>query len=199
MKRYLRALRKIALVLLAAWLFGCGLVAAMIHYTGTVDQLVPSDVIIVLGAALTTEGKPYWALSRRAEHAAQLWKDGRAQKILCTGGVGRHVRIPRSEADGCREIAMREGVPRSAIVLEERSTSTEEQARNVRAIMVGHGWKRATLVSDSYHVFRARYILRRMGIDVVLSPVPAAKIESRTFYLYSVVREVMAMHRQVLK
>ncbi|WP_157899044.1 YdcF family protein [Luteitalea pratensis] len=199
MKRFLLLLRRIALVALVMWLSACGLLLVIIHYTGTRDEAVRSDLIIVLGAALTDEGKPYKALSRRSEHAAELWKMGYAAMILCTGGIGRSVRIPRSEADGCREVVMREGVPRTAIVLEERSRSTEEQVRNTRDIMVKHGWRRAILVSDSYHVFRARRIFSSMGIHVALSPVPAAKIESPLFYVFSMIREVLALHEQVLK
>ena len=70
--------------------------------------------------------------------------------------------------------------------------------RNIRTIMAEQGWTRATLVSDSYHVFRARYIVRRMGFDVALSPVPASTI-GPAFYVYSVVREVAALHRQVFR
>ena len=70
---------------------------------------------------------------------------------------------------------------------------------NTRAIMMEHGWKTAILVSDSYHVFRARYIFGSMGINVALSPVPVAQIAMPLFYLFSMVREVAAMHRQVLK
>ncbi len=119
-------------------------------------------------------------------------------RVLCTGGIGQQVRTARSEADACREIVLRHGVPRAAVVLEETSRSTEEQARNIRTVMAAHGWTRATVVSDSYHVFRARYIVRRMGFDVALSPVPVSKI-GPAFYLYSVVREVAALHRQFLR
>lgn len=199
MTRYLRLLRRLAILLLVSWLVACVLLVAAIHYTGTVDEPVRSDVIIVFGAALTDDGKPYRALSRRSEHAADLWKNGHAATIICTGGVGPNVRIPRSEADGCREVAMREGVPRTAIVLEETSRNTEENARNARRIMVEHGWNSAILVTDSYHMFRARYLARRVGIDVVPSPVPVARIGSPLFYLHSVVREVAALHGQLLK
>ena len=94
---------------------------------------------------------------------------------------------------------MRAGVPPTAVVLEETSRNTEEQTLRIHDIMAARGWKHATLVSDSYHVFRARYIARGMGIDVLLSPVPAATIQSPAFYVSSLVREVMAMHQQVLK
>ena len=76
---------------------------------------------------------------------------------------------------------MRAGVPATAIVLEDTSRNTEEQALRIHEIMAARGWKHATLVSDSYHVFRARYIASGMGIDVVLSPVPAAQVPSPRF------------------
>lgn len=198
MDRLFRRVRRLVLVLLASWLGGCTLLAAAIFYTGTVDAAVRSDVIIVLGAALTKDGKPYLALTRRSEHAAALWKKGLAGTIICTGGIGPQQRVLRSEADGCREILMRDGVPLEAIVLEEASQSTEEQAHNTRDIMAAHGWKSAILVSDSYHVFRARYLVRRVGMDVSLSPVPA-NATGPVFYVASLVREIMAMHQQVFK
>jgi len=195
---YAPQLRRLALAFPAVWLTACAVLAVVIHRTGTTDEARYSDVIVVLGASLTRDGKPNPALSRRSEHAALLWKAGRAARILCTGGVGQQLRISRSEADACREIVVREGVPRAAVILEETSRSTDQQVLNVRTVMAEHGWTHATLVSDSYHVFRARYIVRRLGFDVALSPVPVSKI-GPAFYVYSVVREVAALHRQVLR
>ena len=199
MKRLFRRLWRLALVLLVGWLAVCVVLMAIIHRTGSIDQPGRTDVILVLGAALSRDGTPYKALIRRSAHAARLWKQGRAAMVMCTGGIGSHVRVPRSEADGCREVLMRAGVPVTAIVLEDTSRNTEEQARRIHEIMVRHGWKRATLVSDSYHVFRARYIARGMGIEVLLSPVPASQIDNWAFYVSSLVREVAAMHRQVVR
>ena len=187
------------MVFVLIWLFGCAILVAIIHYTGTIDEAVPSDVIIVLGAGMTDDGRPNWALSRRAEHAAELWHMGYAENIICTGGVGRNVIIPRSEAEGCQEVLLGQGVPQSAIILEDTSRSTEENARNSQVIMQANGWETAILVSDSYHVFRARHIFNRAGINVLLSPVPIAKIESPVFYAYSMVREIFALHWQFIK
>jgi uncharacterized SAM-binding protein YcdF (DUF218 family) len=196
--RYFGRVRRVALVLVVTWFGVCAALAAAIVITGAIDKAVRSDVIIVLGAALTRDGKPYLALTRRAEHAAALWKRGLAGTIICTGGVGPQLRVRRSEADGCREVLMRDGVPRAAIVLEETSQSTEEQAHNSRDIMAAHGWTSAILVSDSYHVFRARYLMTRVGIDASLSPVPVTAT-GPAFYVASLVREIMALHQQVFK
>lgn len=179
---------------LLLWLGACLALAAIVVWTGTRDEAGRADVIIVLGAALSRDGTPYKALTRRSQHAARVWKDGRAPVIVCSGGVGPNQ--TRSEADGCREVLMRSGVPRDAIVLEERSRTTEENARFSKAIMEGRGWRTAIVVSDSYHVFRAGRLMARAGLDVRLSPVPATQVGSPLFYVLSVVREVGALQWQ---
>lgn len=196
MKRHVPSLRRIAIAVPATWLGACAVLAAIVHYTGTKTTAARADVIIVLGAAITDRGEPGPALTRRAAHAAAVWKAGHGGTIICTGGIGPKARVRRSEADGCREILQRAGVPATAIVLEDQSRNTAENARNARVIMARHGWSRATLVSDSYHVFRARLLCRRAGIEVELSPVPAAEVRSPLFYLSSLIREVAALHVQ---
>jgi len=181
---------------LATWLCVSVVLAVLVIAAGTVDRAAPADVIVVLGAALNRDGTPYRALTRRTERAADLWQQGLARTVICTGGIGAHVRVPRSEADGCREVLMARGVPRSAIVLEEASRTTAENARETRALMARHGWRTAIVVSDSYHVLRARYLFGRAGVDAVTSPVPAAKVGSPLFFLLSVVREVVALQSQ---
>jgi uncharacterized SAM-binding protein YcdF (DUF218 family) len=196
MTRNVRLMGRVAGGLVITWLGACAVLAAVVHYTGTRTTTGRSDVIIVLGAAMTDRGEPGPALTRRAAHAVALWTSGHGGMIICTGGIGPAARVQRSEADGCRDVLVREGVPATAILLEDQSRTTAENARNARAIMARHGWSRATLVSDSYHVFRARLLCRRAGIEVELSPVPAAEVRSPLFYLSSLIREVAALHVQ---
>jgi uncharacterized SAM-binding protein YcdF (DUF218 family) len=196
--RALRLAGRLVLALVATWLCVSVVLAGLVVYTGTVDSAVRSDVIVVLGAALNRDGTPYRALTRRAEHAASLWSRGMAARVICTGGIGAHVQVPRSEADGCREVLMRHGVPRTAIVLEESSRTTAGNAREAQQVMQRHGWRRAIVVSDSYHVLRARYLFVRAGVDVVTSPVPAVQVGSPLFYVMSVVREVAALQWQMV-
>jgi uncharacterized SAM-binding protein YcdF (DUF218 family) len=190
-------LGRIILVAIAMWLLIIIGLISLIHYTGTIDEAQSADVIIVLGAGLSNSGRPGWALTRRSAHAAELWKQGSAETIICTGGTGYNQ--SRSEADGCREVLIRNGVPSSAIILEENSRSTEENAIFSRQIMDANAWETALLVSDSYHVFRGRYIFSSQGIDVFLSPVPAQEIRGFPTYYSSVFREVLALHWQVFK
>jgi hypothetical protein len=59
---------------------------------------------------LERDNRPGPALTRRANHAAELWKRGLAPAIICTGGItGRE--NTRSEASACSELLRAAGVP----------------------------------------------------------------------------------------
>ncbi|BCS32565.1 hypothetical protein TBR22_A17790 [Luteitalea sp. TBR-22] len=199
MRRVFRVVMRFVRRVVVAWAMVCAVLVAAVVSVGMIDRPAPADVIVVLGAALTDEGAPGKALTRRSEHAADLWTQGFAGMVICAGGIGPDAWIQRSEADGCREVLMRHGVPRDRIVLEETSRTTAENARNAGGIMARHGWRRALVVSDSYHVFRARVLCRRAGMDVVTSPVPVSRVGSPLFYVMSVVREVGALHVQLFR
>ncbi len=113
------------------------------------------DAIVVCGCRVHRDGRASPALARRARLAAALHRRGLAPILVTTGGVGTP---PPSEARAAAEIAMREGVPEHAIVLEERSTSTEENAREAARLVDA---QRVLVVTDAYHVFRAERVFRR--------------------------------------
>ncbi len=119
------------------------------------------DAIVVLGCRVRADGTASPSLRRRAELAARLYADGLAPRVVLTGGVGTY---PPSEARAAAEIARRAGVPEDAIVLEERSTSTEENAREAAA-QLGAG-ARVLVVSDAYHVTRAARVFGRHFAEV---------------------------------
>jgi uncharacterized SAM-binding protein YcdF (DUF218 family) len=134
-------------------------------------------------------------LIRRAEHAAALYADGIAPVVICTGGVGYG--RARSEADACAELLRARGVPDTAIVLEDRSRSTEENALYTRAIMEANGWETAVVVSDGYHLLRATLIFNHEGITNTTSPV-ASQPPLRVL-LPALGREVAAFHWLLFK
>ena len=177
-------------------LYFCSFITA-IHIVGSIDHAENADVIIVLGAGLRRDGRPGWALTRRGQLAAELWKDGIAPNILCTGAQADG--YPRSEAEACRDVVMREGVPESVIWLEDQSRSTEENAINSTQILTNRGLSSVVLVSDSYHMLRGEWIFRDMGLEAYTSPVPASRINYPLFYPYSLLREFVAFHWYEIK
>ncbi len=188
--------RPLLLLVLGALLY-CVAFIATIHHTGTQDTTQESDVIIVLGAGLLRDGRPGWALTRRSRQAADLWHAGIAPYVICTGGQAES--YPRSEASACREILLAKGVATGAILMEEHSRSTEENALFSRRIFDEIGFDDAVLVSDSYHMLRASWLFQQQGIKSTNSPVPAHHIRHPLSYPHSLIREFLAFHWHLLK
>ena len=93
---------------LAVW----ALLVITVAVYARVDARGPADAIVVLGAAQWA-GRPSPVLRARLDHAAQLWRDGRAPLMVVTGGVGTGDTL--SEADVGRRYLMKQGIPDSAI------------------------------------------------------------------------------------
>ncbi len=191
----LRWLRRWLARLLLLWLLLTLLLVAAIVVYGRADQAHTADVIVVLGAGLNHNDGPGPALVRRADRAAALYAGGAAPAVICTGGYGQG--RARSEADACAELLRARGVPAAAIVLEEQSRSTEENALYTRAIMDANGWETAVVVSDGYHLLRAALIFNRAGIPHTTSP--AASDPPLRSLLPALGREVAAFHWLLVK
>jgi uncharacterized SAM-binding protein YcdF (DUF218 family) len=190
-KRRKRFKRLILWMLLGGILYFCAFITA-IHIVGATDRTEKADMIVVLGAGLRRDGRPGWALTRRAEMAADLWHNDIAPMILCTGAKADG--YPRSEASACQGILLRQGVPQTAILIEESSRSTEENAIYTSQILRERNLSSVVLVSDSYHMLRAEWLFRDAGIIAYTSPVPASRINNPPFYLFSLAREFIAFH-----
>jgi len=188
---------KFALFGLVIWtLFAIGL-GVFVHFHGINDEASSADVIIVLGAGVTRNGNAGFALSRRALQAVALYNAGHAKSILCSGGQPPN--RPNSEAYACQQFLMAQGIPENAIVLESRSRSTEENAVYSSEIMRERGWQTALVTTDSFHIFRARWIFAQVGIEARFSPVPTHRVNGWNVYFVSLTREVVALHWQAFK
>ncbi len=124
-------------------------------------------VLLVLGAAVWKGGRASPTLKRRALHAAHLYETGHASHIVGCGGVGRH---PPSEASLIGRICRDAGVPETAFREEAASTNTLENISFALPILRDIGTDRVAIVSDGYHLPRARLIARRLGLRCIAVP-----------------------------
>jgi len=129
-----------------------------------------AEVIVVLGARLRPDGSPGSALSRRIAAGVALYRQGAAPLLLLSGGGGRG----RAEAQAMAEAALAAGVPRSALLIEAGSSNTVENAFLSAALLGKLGLGSVLLVSERYHLFRARLLFRRAGLIVVDGVAPPA-------------------------
>lgn len=125
----------------------------------------PYDAIVVAGCRVMPDGRPSPALGRRTRHAVELYRQGLAPRIVLTGGLGG---FPPAEAVAAADLALSLGVPRAALLIEDQSHSTEENARFAAARLQEEGLpaQRILVVSDSYHGFRARRVFARYFPEV---------------------------------
>ena len=135
-----------------------------------------ADAVVVLGG-----GNDYAWLDRAQVHPDQLegsrlaagaraWLAGRARVIVLSGGGGGG--NGDSEAYRMAEAIARLGVPASALMLEEHSRDTRDNARNTTAMLRSRGMKRVLLVTSSLHMPRASLLFRQAGLEVLAVPVP---------------------------
>lgn len=108
----------------------------------------PCDLIMALGSNDT----------RVAEHAADLYLRGLAPRLLFSGNVGALTRgkFTKTEAETFADVAIAQGVPREAILLEPRSTNTGENIQFSRALLAEHG-----LDPQTFIVVQKPYMERR--------------------------------------
>jgi len=181
---------------MAIWLSIIIFLVVTIWQYGDEITAEPSDVIIVLGSGLRRDGRAGDALWRRSLWGAEIYKQGYADAIICTGGIGGGQ--SRSEAAVCRLILIEEGVPPEAIFIEEKSRSTEQNAIYAQEIMIEKGWTTSIVVTDSFHMRRTSWIFERQAVAHSRAPVPRDWVAQR-FFVQHLLRELAALHWEAFK
>lgn len=98
-----------------------------------------------------------------------LFKEGRAPVLVLSGGIGDAFHKNPPEADEMRNLAIRLGVPPSALISETGSRTTGESAVEVRRALPR--LRRILLVTSAFHLPRAMAMFRKQGFEQV-TPVP---------------------------
>lgn len=120
--------------------------------------------VIVLGNYPADNYTPADPQTARCLKAYELYTSGKADMIVVAGGFTRaHI----SEARMMKIALTAYGVPESAIVEEDRSSTTVENSIFAKELFKEKGWEqRAYLVSQSYHLPRAKVVFQNDGFDV---------------------------------
>jgi vancomycin permeability regulator SanA len=166
MQRRLPWLRRLALPLALALslpmlgLWYVGWATAGQRYERTAD-VPPVRVAIVFGAGLAPSGRPSPFLADRVRAAADLYRAGRVQKLLMTGDNSR---ADYDEVSAMRGYALSLGVPEGDITLDYAGFDTYDSCYRAGPIF---GVDDAVLITQRYHLPRAVYLCRALGIHAV--------------------------------
>lgn len=127
-----------------------------------------ADAIVVLGGGAIPDTTQDWdsdpadTEATRVGFGLLLYRAGRAPHVLLSGGHG----AARHMAAELRE----QGVPAAALVTEERSMTTHQNALYSATILRREGWHRVLLVTSPMHMTRAAAAFRRQGLEVIEAP-----------------------------
>jgi uncharacterized SAM-binding protein YcdF (DUF218 family) len=126
----------------------------------TVDR---ADVILVLGAA-QYDGVPSPVFAGRLEHAALLYRNGRADTVLVLGGGAPGDRSTEAEA-GRLWLIGTQGLPTEDVSASPVGSTTLESLEAAAVWMRGHDLRTAFLVSDPWHNLRIERMASDVGIE----------------------------------
>ena len=152
------------------------MLAKAIERQSLIDEAERADIIVVLGAA-EYNGRPSPVLKARLDHAYELYRRGMAPRVLTSGGAGGDPQYTEGEV-GRDYLVRQKGVPSEDITVESEGGSTVHTIMAVSEIMRRMNLYSAIIVSDGYHIFRAKRILEHQGMRVFGSPRPADPAQS---------------------
>ncbi|MDR6391844.1 YdcF family protein [Paraburkholderia phenoliruptrix] len=139
--------------------------------TSAPTRFAPRTAIILLGGGtvynrdkvLVPPREVMARIAVSAENYAACKRSATVCSVIVSGGNPQ--RHPATEADTYLPYLLREQVPRSDIVLENRSLTTYENARNVSAIVGQSRYDSLILVTSAYHMPRALLDFRHFGLE----------------------------------
>lgn len=188
-RRLYRFVLKAAIVGAAGFALG---IAALV-WDGLHDEIRPADLGVVLGNTVYPDGTLSPRLAARLDRALELRAEGVFQLVLVSGAIGKE---GRDEALAMRDYLLQRGVPSGDIVVDSNGVSTYATAANAQRLMQQRGLHSAVVISQYFHVPRARLALRRFGVEKVYSA-HARYFELRD--LYSAPRELIGFLRYALR
>jgi len=164
-------------------------VCAQVMHQASLDQPRPADAIVVFGAA-EYDGRPSPVYKARLDHAYDLFERGLSPIVITSGGSGNDLKF--SEGQVGRDYLSKRGIPDVNLIAETQAEDTDQSVRRVAVIMETNDLKSAILVSDAYHMYRARRMMEREGIAVYTSPRPGSVPKTLWGRCVAAMREAMS-------
>jgi len=147
------------------------------------EKVPESDAIIVLGAYVYPNGRLSDMLKDRVDTGLELYNNGKGKKLLLSGDHGQ---TTYDEVNGMKNYVKAKGVKAEDIFMDHAGFSTYETMYRARDVFKV---KKVIIVTQEYHLKRAVYIARSLGMDAY--GVASDKRKYRGMAMYKV-REILA-------
>lgn len=118
-----------------------------------------ADCILILGAGVWENDRPSRMLADRLNQGIELYQAGAADRLLMSGDHGR---AEYDEVNVMKAYAMERGIPSEHIFMDHAGFSTYESMYRARDVFEA---KKVIIVTQRYHMYRALYVARALGLD----------------------------------
>ena len=135
------------------------------------------DVALVFGAGVFPDGALSAPLADRVQVAVELYNRGKVRKLLMSGDNSI---VGYDEPTAMKRYAVEQGVPAADVALDYAGFHTYDTCYRARAIF---GVTGAVLVTQRYHLARALFTCKGLGLDVVGVPADRQRYRRYTWYL----------------
>lgn len=181
----------LTLVLLALLIIGTELI---IIWSNIPAQMAPNDAVVVVLGAQVVNSRPTLILAGRIRAAAGYLEAHPDSLCIASGGQGPDEDI--SEAQCIRDVLVSDyGIDSGRILMEDASYNTSQNLENSAEIIAARGLsKNIVIVTDGFHMFRAKTLAGWKGLRPYSCPVSTDK--RLVFYLY--VREFIGIPKTLL-
>ncbi len=118
-----------------------------------------ADCVLVLGAGVGDDGRPSYMLADRLDRGIELYNLGASDRLLMSGDHGR---VDYDEVNAMKKYAIDAGIPSDSIFMDHAGFSTYESIYRARDVFKA---EKIIIVTQSYHLYRALYIAKRLGLE----------------------------------
>lgn len=157
--------------------------AVRVAQIGARDERAPADAIVVLGAA-QYDGRPSTVFRARLDHAAQLYREEVAPRIVTVGGG--QAGDATTEGQAGADYLAAAGIDPAALTAVGSGGDTLASLRAAAPVLAATGVSSVVLVTDPPHAARSALMAGDLGWTVQTSPVragPAVRDDVQAEYL----------------
>lgn len=154
-----------------------------------IGELPEADAVLVLGARVYSDGTPSPLLKDRLDYGYEIYKIGKAKKILVSGDHGKK---EYNEVKAMKQYLLDKQVPEEDIFMDHAGFDTYDsiyRARDVFCI------KSIIISTQKYHMYRAVYIGQKLGLDAYGYP---CEDKSEYNMMRNNVREALARVKAII-
>lgn len=137
------------------------------------------DCAIVCGYPTNDNGTISDILKTRIDKAIELYQEHQINYIIVSGGA---IHNQYSEAYTMRDYAIQHHVPKERILIENQAKSTYHNMMYSSEIMKKHCFQTCYIVTNSWHMCKARYYARKFDLDYL--PIKSQKPSNMSYFIY---------------